>query len=66
MGFKMNGFSAFTKNGNVQQDIVKTKEAQTKDLNKDIDMLLKKGASKNDERIISIRKEIERLNKKKE
>ena len=66
MGFKMNGFSAFTKNGNVQQDIVKTKKAQTKDLNKDIDMLLKKGASKNDERIISIRKEIERLNKKKE
>ena len=62
----MAGFSAFTKNGNTQQDIVKTKEAQTKDLNKDIDMLLKKGASKNDERIISIRKEIERLNKKKE
>ena len=45
------------------QDIVKTKEEQTKDLNNDIEMLLKKGASEDDDRIISMRKEIERLNK---
>ena len=46
-----------------EQDIVKTKEEQTKDLNNDIEMLLKKGASEDDDRIISMRKEIERLNK---
>ena len=32
-------------------------------LNNDIEMLLKKGASEDDDRIISMRKEIERLNK---
>ena len=104
MGFKMSGWSAFTKNGikvepakpaaeasqarqaseaggamtydkyqewlaknppksPPKQDIVKTKEEQTKDLNNDIEMLLKKGASEDDDRIISMRKEIERLNK---
>ena len=46
-----------------KQDIVKPKEEQIKDLNKDINMLLNKGASEDDDRIISMRKEIERLNK---
>ena len=49
-----------------KQDIVKTKEEQVIDLDKDINMLLKKGASEDDDRIISMRKEIERLNKTKE
>tara|TARA_R110002020_G_scaffold465028_1_gene686200 strand:- start:677 stop:979 length:303 start_codon:yes stop_codon:yes gene_type:complete len=46
-----------------KQDIVKTKEEQTKDISKDINMLLEEGASEDDDRIISMRKEIERLNK---
>ena len=57
----MAGFSAFTKNGNTQQDIVKTKEEQIKDIEGDIKMLLGKGASSNDTRITSLRNEIKRL-----
>ena len=44
-----------------KQDIVKTKEEQTKDLNKDIKMLLDKGVDPDDPRIKSMMESINRL-----
>ena len=64
----MAGFSGFRKNGKtdppVTQDIVKIPTDQIKDINKDIKMLLGKGTPSNDARIISMRKEIKRLQSK--
>jgi hypothetical protein len=64
MGFKMAGFSAFTKNEDdkkVVQDIVKSPAEQIKDYEKDIKMLLGKGVNPNDSRIKSMQDSINRL-----
>jgi len=47
-----------------QQDIIATRKKQINEINKDINMLLKKGASEDDERILSLRNEIKRLQSK--
>ena len=43
------------------QDIIKSNKEQVKDLNKDIKMLLRQGASEDDERIKALTNEIKRL-----
>ena len=47
------------------QDIIKSNNEQVKDLDKDIKMLLRQGASSDDKRIISLHNEIKRLKLKK-
>tara|TARA_R110002020_G_scaffold469070_1_gene693798 strand:+ start:690 stop:908 length:219 start_codon:yes stop_codon:yes gene_type:complete len=67
MGFKMAGFSAFTKNGDdkkVVQDIESSIPKQIEDVKKDIITLEKRNKPGDDQLIIRLKNDIKRLQSK--